>query len=354
MSVAVEHPVQYLQAVSDPRRLRLLRLLGRGELNVREAVAVLGAGQSTVSKHLAVLRDAGWIRHRKEGTWSWYALREAGEFPGGRALHGAVLAQADAVPEAARDDAALRSVLLDRDRATGEFFDDVAAVWDRIRPAFEHPDVQAGALGALAPEGLDVVDIGTGTGALLPLLAATGARVTAVDNSESMLAEARELCRREGIRVAEFMNADIQDLPLPADRYDAAYSSMVLHHVARPADALREMARIVRPGGKVVVISFTRHDQAWMREKLAHRRLGFSRDEIDTLFRRSGLEPRHWLVRPAAGGVETRAALPDGSEGRDVAWPDVFLAVGAKADGATMSTTGDPEGPVHPPEGEDR
>ena len=179
MLQAAPAPDALLQAVSDRSRLRLLRLLAREEMIVQDLVKILGLSQPAVSKHLGILRKAGWIRQRREGTWSWHELAPAADFPGGGELRAAVLAQADRVDEAAADDAAAARVAVERDRGAGDFFAGIAESWDQIRVAFEHPDIQAGAVGALVPPGLSVVDIGTGTGALLPLLAATGTRVTA-------------------------------------------------------------------------------------------------------------------------------------------------------------------------------
>ena len=330
MVIRTAHPAETFKAVGDPTRLRLLRLLARTELNVQEMVQILGLSQPGVSKHLKLLRDAGWLRQRKEGTWSWYALVDEADFAAGTGFHRVVLEAARRAPEAAPDDAALQQVLAERDRRAGTFFADAAETWDQIRPAFDHPDVQAAAVGALAPAGLELVDIGTGTGALLPLLAATGARVTAVDASAAMLTRARALCEREGLDDVVFEQADIQDLPFADDRFDAAYCSMVLHHVARPGRALREMARVVRPGGLVVVMAFTRHNLVWLREELAHQWLGFSRDEMEDFLARTGLRTVRYLERGLSQLAVARETLPPGLRGRDTDWPDVFLCVGVK------------------------
>lgn len=323
-------PVSLFSAVSDETRVRLLRLLRREELNVRELVQILEMNQPRVSKHLAVLRDSGWIRQRKEGTWSWYRAVPAEDFPAGPALCNQVGASVDGIEAAAGDDAALARVLNRREDRARDLFADLAADWDRIRQEYEHQDIQLGALGALIDPGLRVIDIGTGTGALLPLLAAAAEEVVAVDNSAAMLARARELCRREELDSVRFERADIQALPCADASFDAAYCSMVLHHVAEPSRALAEMARVVRPGGKVVVIAFTEHDLVWLREELAHQRLGFAREEIEELLRQAGLRPRRYVVksrRPRESGRGPGTAAAGGGKWR---WPDVFLAVAEK------------------------
>jgi ubiquinone/menaquinone biosynthesis C-methylase UbiE/DNA-binding transcriptional ArsR family regulator len=344
VAIHQQHPAAFLQAVGDPTRLRILRLLGRGELTVQDMVQILGLSQPGVSKHLAILREAGWLSHRKDGTWGWYRLADRSDPGEGDDLPGAVLALAGRVPEADGDDEALRRVLADRDRRTGEFFAGIAGAWDQIRPAFEAPDIQAGAVAALVPPGLSVLDIGTGTGALLPLLAGAGAAVTAVDTSEAMLERARLLCEREQIAGVRFRSADVQALPFADDSFDAAYCSMVLHHVASPGQAVSEMARVVRPGGKVVVVAFTSHNLQWMREELAHQWLGFSREEMLAIFARHGLAARRYLVRRPAQMDLARVSLPPGLQDRGAVWPDVFLAVGEKAPAAAVPTVTDDAG----------
>ncbi len=329
MPTAQANPAETFRILGDPTRLRLLRLLARVELNVQEMVQILGMSQPGVSRHLKTLLEAGWLRQRREGTWSWYGLVPREDFADG-ALHAVGLDAARRTPEAGDDDAALQAVLAERDRRSGDFFAGIAESWDQIRPSFDHPDVQAGAVGALVPPDLEVVDIGTGTGALLPLLAATGARVTAVDASAAMLTRARSLCEREGLLDVVFEQADIQELPFPDDKFDAAYCSMVLHHVARPERALREMTRIVKPGGKVVVMAFTRHNLTWLREELAHQWLGFSRDEMSDFFARFGLRTDRYLERGLSQLAAARETLPPALRGRNEDWPDVFLTVGVK------------------------
>jgi ArsR family transcriptional regulator len=344
MARATISPEAVFQAISDSTRLRLLRLLQRQELNVQELVRILGMNQPRISKHLAVLREAGWLRQRKEGTWSWYRATTQADFstllPSGATLFKSVLAAADQVQSAREDDATLAVILSERDARAHDFFAGIAGQWDQIRRTYEHPDIQLGAVSALVDDSLSVVDIGTGTGALLPLLAGAAGRVVAVDNSNAMLARARVLCERSHLNGVVFQKADIQALPFGDASFQAAFCSMVLHHVARPAVAIGEMARVVIEGGKVVVIAFTRHNLTWMREELAHQWLGFDREEMEQLYREAGLRLDRYFTRgrtekeregnqePGQRKPQTKRSSRRGSD--EWAWPEVFIAVGTK------------------------
>jgi len=328
MVVKLQEPAALFQALSDATRLRLLRLLGREELNVQELVRILEMSQPRISKHLAVLRDAGWIRQRREGTWSWYRAVPPEEFAGGNGLARQVFAATESVAHAKEDEAGLAMVLAEREERVRDSFADLADDWDRIRSEYEHPDVHLGAIGALVDRRQRVLDIGTGTGALLPWLAAAVDSVVAMDSSAAMLARARHRCQREGLDHVRFQRADVRDLPLADASCDAAFGSMVLHHVARPEQALAEMARVVRPGGKVVVIAFTRHELTWLRDELAHHRLGFGREEIEKLLQAAGLVPRIYLERGRKPGAPQRRSAA--RQGRELPWPDVFLVVAEK------------------------
>ncbi len=323
-------PATIFQAVSDQTRLRLLRLLRSEELNVREMVFILGMNQPRVSKHLAVLMGSGWLRQRKEGTWSWYSATEAAEFRGGQALFETVIQTADLVAQAEQDDQTLEQVLAERDGKARDFFAGVAEQWDRIRREYEDPEIGVGALGALVDPHQSVMDIGTGTGALLPLLAGAVDDVLAVDNSPAMLKRARNLCRREGLEQVRFQQADIQALPIADASFDAAYCSMALHHVARPGRAIQEMARVVKPGGKVIVITFTKHNLTWLREELAHQWLGFDHSEMQRFFTQAKLDELSYLVRQRSVPVVSREVLPPRRGGQEWIWPDISLAIARK------------------------
>jgi ArsR family transcriptional regulator len=327
MATQPPEPAALFQALSDTTRLRLLRLVHREELNVQELVQILEMRQPRISKHLAVLRDGGWIRQRREGTWSWYRGVPPDAFAGGARLYDEVLRASDRIAEVAHDDAALAVVRAERETRARDVFAKVARDWDRIRREFEHPELQVGILAALVDRRLRVVDVGTGTGALLTLLAAAVNQVVAVDSSEAMLARASQHCRRAGLDNVVFQRADVRALPLRDACADAVYGSLILHHLVRPLEGLAEMARIARPGGQVVVIGFTRHEYVWMRDELAHHQLGFAREEIEELFGAAGLELRHYAVHPGRQSARRRTPEAGGAGSR---WPDVFLAVAEK------------------------
>jgi ubiquinone/menaquinone biosynthesis C-methylase UbiE len=324
MNIGVAGPAGTLQAVSETSRLRLLRLLSRQELNVQELVAILEMRQPSVSRHLAVLREAGWIVQRREGTYSWYRVATPAGMMGGPELQRSITAIAERVAEAADDDRRLVSVLAARELRRREHFAGLADRWDRVRRQFEHPDLQGGMVAALVPPGLRVIDVGTGTGALLPVLARAAERVVAVDQSQALLVRARRRCLEAGCGNVDFQRADVRELPFPAGAFAAAYASMVLHHVDDPGQALRELARVTAPGGRVVVVDFTSHDLHWMRDELAHRWLGFSRQQLAAWAAAAGLVPEQWLQRPRLADTNDEASPTGG--GRDgLIWPDVLL-----------------------------
>jgi ArsR family transcriptional regulator len=324
-------PAALFRSVSDDSRLRLLRLLGSQELNVRELVRITGLSQPRVSKHLAVLRKQGWIRQRREGTWSWYAAVAPEDFGPGEPIFRQVFQAADMVPQAGADDGRLAVVLQERQDRAKDFFSGIADRWDTIREEFEHPDIRIGALSALVRPRLTILDIGTGTGAMLPVFAGAAASVVALDNSAAMLTRARALCRTEGLDNVAFCQADVLDIPFGDGVFDACHCSMVLHHVVRPEAALAEMSRVVRPGGQLMVTAFCRHEQTWMRDELAHHHLGFDESEIEELFAGADLRLNSFLVRGRNPRCDATAATVSPSSGK-WEWPEVILATGVKRD----------------------
>ena len=300
---------------SDPTRVRILALLEREELAVQELMDVLGMAQSRVSRHLAILRDAGLVQDRRDGTYVFYRFvaPAAAAWQETWALVSRTLRE-DASSE--RDLAALSQVMEARAERTRSFFDSVGPEWDALRKVFNDDALRARAITRLVTPGLRVADVGTGTGILATELARLGLRVIAIDNSARMLDAARAKLAGEGQAGVELRRGEASALPLADGEVDAALAHMVLHYLPSPADAVREMARAVRPGGRVVLVDFVRHSHEWMRQELGVAWLGFESAEIET-----------WCAE--AGLVELRQEAFEGRTGaRDL--PATFIAAARK------------------------
>jgi ArsR family transcriptional regulator len=273
---------------SDPTRLRILALLEREELAVQELMDILGMAQSRVSRHLAILREAGLLRDRRDGTYVFYrfVVSEAGPWREAWELAKRSL-QGDSTSD--RDTAALGQVMQARSARTRSFFDSVGPEWDAVRKVFNDDALRARAVARLVPREIAVADIGTGTGVLASELARLGLRVVAVDNSSRMLDAARANLEREGISGVELREGDVSALPLADAEVDAALAHMVLHYLPSPGEAVREMARVVKSGGSVIVVDFVQHQHEWMRQELGVHWLGFADDEVEGWFAAAGL-----------------------------------------------------------------
>jgi ArsR family transcriptional regulator len=264
---------------SDPTRVRILALLEREELAVQELMAVLGMAQSRVSRHLALLREAGLVRDRRDGTYVFYRFVAPG--PGAwQEGWGLVSRSLGGDPTSQRDLAALSQVMEARAERTRSFFDSVGPEWDALRKVFNDDALRARAIARLVTPGLCVADVGTGTGILAVELARLGLRVIAIDNSARMLDAARAKLAAEADLAVELRRGEASALPLADGEVDAALAHMVLHYLPSPAEAIREMARTVAPGGSVVLVDFVRHSHEWMRQELGVAWLGFEPEEI--------------------------------------------------------------------------
>ena len=286
--MSTESLQKIFKTLADSTRVRILALLEREELAVQELMDVLRMAQSRVSRHLGILREAGLLRDRREGTYVFYrftpprdgAWRDAWELAR-RELAGD--------PAAERDAAALVRVVEARASRIRTFFDSVGPEWDALRKVFNDDALRARAIAHLAPPDWTVCDVGTGTGILAREVAQLGLRVIAVDHSLRMLEAARERLASDAITSVELRRGEAHALPLGDAEVDAALAHMVLHYVPQPAEALREMARVVKPGGVVVVVDFVRHEAEWMRDELGVLWLGFPADEIVGWLRDAGL-----------------------------------------------------------------
>ncbi len=303
------------KTLSDPTRVRILALVEREELAVQELMEVLGMAQSRVSRHLAILREAGLLADRRDGTYVFYRFAPPAEGPW-RDTWELVRRTRRDDPTAERDAAALTRVMDARAARTRRFFDSVGPEWDALRKIFNDDALRARAVARLVDPELRVADIGTGTGVLALELGRLGLRVVAIDNSTRMLDAARAKLEREDVSGVELRLGEASALPLADGEVDAALAHMVLHYLPSPGEAIREMARAVAPGGTVVVVDFVRHTHEWMRQELGVSWLGFAGEEVEGWFGEADLR-------------DFRCEVHEGfSAGRDL--PATFIASARK------------------------
>lgn len=277
-----------LEALGEPTRLRLAALLNEAELTVTELTTILGQSQPRVSRHLKLLVDAGLVERHREGAWAFFRLQDSEE---ALLVRDALAAMDMTDPVLAADRTRLSEVRAERARAADGYFSRHAADWDRLR-ALHAPeqDVEDALLTAIGPGPFRAfLDLGTGTGRVLSLMAGRAERCVGVDLSPSMLAVARANIERGGFRNVQLRHGDIYALPVERDGYDVIVIHQVLHYLDDPARAVREAARALRPGGKLLVVDFAPHDLEFLRADHAHRRLGFADEEINGLLTEAGL-----------------------------------------------------------------
>jgi ArsR family transcriptional regulator len=269
---------QRLGALADPVRGRLLLLLERRELTVRELQAVLQLPQSTVSRHLKVLASSGLVQTRSEGTSNWYRMpaRELAGPP--RRLWLAVRDELAATPVAYRDAARLQQVLAERHRTSLKFFARAAGEWDRLREELFGRGTELLALPGLLDEDWTIGDLGCGTGQLAATLAPFVGKVIGVDESAAMLRSARQRTRE--LANVELRSGTLEAPPLAAGELDAALLLLVLHHAPDPGRVLEATHRALRPGGRVVLLDMQPHEHLEYREQMGHQWLGFSRADV--------------------------------------------------------------------------
>ena len=288
------------RTLGDPTRARILALLEREELAVHELMEALGMAQSRVSRHLGILRDAGLLRDRRDGTFALYRFERPG--PGAWRDAWTLASRALAAdPVSERDRLALARVLEGRAARSRSFFDAVGPEWDALRKVWNDDALRARAATRVLPRELSAVDVGTGTGTLALELAAAGMRVIAVDHSKAMLEATQRKLEQTGISRVELRHGEAEALPLADAEVDAAFAHLVLQYLPAPARALAELARVVRPGGAVVVVDFVSHDREWMRQELGVTWMGFAPDEVASWLADAGLEQVRVEVQAPAG-----------------------------------------------------
>jgi ArsR family transcriptional regulator len=287
--------VAALKAAAEPTRLRILLLLAGGELNVKDLTLILGQSQPRISRHLKLLFEAGLIERFREGSWVYFHIsdRQAG---GRLALR--LVADVDPAESAVRLDRERADALKrEREAAAQAFFEKHAADWDRIRALHvAEGDVEAAMRDALGRGPFQFfLDLGTGTGRALELFADRFERGLGIDVNQAMLAYARAKLKTDGCTRAQVRHGDIYALSIADMQADAIVMHQILHFLSDPSLAIREAARVLAPGGKLLIVDFAPHDLEFLRTREAHERLGFSHDQISGWLKDAGLVPK--LVR---------------------------------------------------------
>ena len=280
-----------LRAVAEPTRLRLVLLCAEAELTVSDLVGILGQSQPRVSRHLKLLCEAGVLDRFREGAFAFYRLARRGAGADlGRALL-RLLSTND--PVAALDHQRLEALKRERAAAAAAFFRANAPQWDKIRSLYvADREVEAALVALLPTEGIaDLLDVGTGTGRMLELFGPRIEHAVGVDLSREMLAVARVNLERAGLRNCSLRQGDMYQLPLAGESFDAAVFHQVLHYAEDPRRALREAARVLKPGARLVIVDFAPHEVEALRTEQAHRRLGFADEEMLQWCEEAGFDP---------------------------------------------------------------
>ena len=288
MKQATPAILDHLSALSDPTRKRILLLLDRHELTVSELCAIMQLPQSTVSRHLKALADAGWIAARAEGTSNLYAMTRDELDAAARRLWLLVREQVGPTPAAAQDQRRLQTALAERRTKSQEFFSSSAGQWDRLRDDLFGDRFHLSALVAFADRDWTIGDLGCGTGEVSAALAPFVARVVAVDASAPMLHAAKKRLHR--FDNVDLRRGELEALPIDDGRLDAATLMLVLHHVPEPARALAEVARVLQPGGRLILVDMLPHDRENYRHQMGHVWMGFSEEHVDRMLRESGFD----------------------------------------------------------------
>ena len=294
-----------LRAAGEPTRLRLLRLLAREELSVMELVSILDQSQPRISRHLKLMSEAGLIERFPDGAWVFYRLSGDAAM---RPLLDAILARlGNAFPEDLSQLEAVRQVR--RNSAEG-YFETIAPKWDEIRSHYvPEAEVERAVAKVLGDEPYhNMVDLGTGSGRMLELLAGRAGNAIGIDLSQHMLNVARAKAFDAGLKV-DFRHGDIYDTRLPAGSADLVIVHQVLHFLSDPGRAIAEAGRLLASGGRLLIADLDHHDLEIMREQYQHRRLGMHDDDMQAWLDAAGLSREQTLSLPKTAGLTVRIWL---------------------------------------------
>jgi ArsR family transcriptional regulator len=304
-----------LKAAAEPTRLRILLLLQTGEFNVKDLTQILGQSQPRLSRHLKLLAEAGLIERFREGSWAYFHVSDRSE-GGNLALR--LLAECDAAdPVILRDRERAEALRREREAAAQAYFEAHAADWDRIRALHvSEAEVEVAMRASLGPGPYKLcLDLGTGTGRILELFHDRYERGIGFDTSQAMLAYARAKVSRGGLSRAAVRHGDLYHLALAGGVADAVIMHQVLHYLSDPAAAIAEAARVLEPGGRLLIVDFAPHSLEFLRESHAHERLGFANGQV-----------RQWLAAAGLEPLETRELAPSGEPGAQKLTVALWLA----------------------------
>ncbi|WP_420821168.1 ArsR/SmtB family transcription factor [Qipengyuania sediminis] len=300
------------RALGDLTRLRIMRLIATMELAVGEIAQVLGQSQPRVSRHIAILTDAGLAERRREGSWMFLRTRGGGEAEGLSAQIARMLTVAETLDPAfgvicEEDRRRLAAIRAIREAQAQDYFAAHAEDWDELRRMHCADEaVEQALVGALAAAPIGrMLDIGTGTGRMAELLAPHAEHIVALDKSPAMLRLARARLQHIGSSRIAMVQGDFIDLPVPAQSVDTVVFHQVLHFAQDPAAVLREAARVTRPGGRIAIVDFAAHGREELRERHAHARLGFEDRQMERLLKQAGFSPAD-TITPGEGELVVR------------------------------------------------
>lgn len=325
--MTLDTALNIFRAIGEETRLRIMALLCRGELTVSEITAILGQSQPRVSRHLKILADAGLTERHREGAWMFYRIAEGGaENPSVQAVLSAVRDMASADDRVlARDGERFEQARLARAAQAAAYFEENARQWNMLRRLhLPEQDIESRMIELVGDREVDLfVDLGTGTGRMLEIFADRYKTAIGYDLSHEMLAIARANLDQAGVVHAQARHGDLFSLPLEPECADVVCLHQVLHFLAEPGAAVIEAARLLNAGGRLIISDFAPHDLEFLREEHAHRRLGFSDEEVRDWCAAAGLQ----LER-----VETLSPAPSDREKLTVKiW---LCATGKKTGGA--------------------
>jgi ArsR family transcriptional regulator len=306
--------VAALKSIAEPTRLRILALLAHGELTVKDLTRILGQSQPRISRHLKLLGDAGLLERAPEGSWVYFRLAQSQ----GASLAPLILGVVDrADPVLARDARRAETLRRERESAAQAYFEAHASDWDSIRALHvAEAEVEAAVAEVLGAGPFELfLDLGTGTGRMLELFCGRYRRGLGFDLSPAMLAYARAKLERAGIANAQVRRGDIYALALPDHGADAVVMHQVLHFLSDPPRAVREAARVLAPGGRLLIVDFAPHELEFLREQFAHERLGLAEAQI-----------AQWLGEAGLALLQRRNLAPGGETGKGKLTVALWLA----------------------------